>query len=116
MNQNAPNQQFQQQDVPPEIKKWNWGAFLLGPIWAIGNRVWIGLLGFIPWVNIIIHIILGIKGNEWAWKQKQWNDVEHFKQVQKKWAWWALVIFIISFVIFVLLLVFLLLVLSVPEY
>ena len=35
-------------NAPPEIGGWNWGAFWLGPIWAVGNRVWRGLLGWLP--------------------------------------------------------------------
>ncbi|WP_217702293.1 cytochrome c oxidase assembly factor Coa1 family protein [Vibrio hepatarius] len=26
-----------------------------------------------------------MKGNEWAWANRHWEDVEHFKSVQKKW-------------------------------
>ena len=55
--------------VPAEITGWNWGAFLLNWIWAIGNRVWIGLLGLV--FGIIMAIILGAKGNEWAWQSRR---------------------------------------------
>lgn len=34
--------------VPPFIKKWNWGAFLLKVIWSIRHGVWFGLLMFVP--------------------------------------------------------------------
>jgi tRNA A-37 threonylcarbamoyl transferase component Bud32 len=30
------------------VQQWNWGAFLLGPVWALGNQVWIGTIGFVP--------------------------------------------------------------------
>jgi hypothetical protein len=84
------NQQVQAQiQVPPEVKKWNWGAFLLGGIWGLGNGVPIALLSFIPFFGFIMNIILGVKGSEWAWKKKRWESVEHFKRVQKIWAWWA---------------------------
>jgi hypothetical protein len=72
--------------VPPEIKGWNWGAFLLNFIWAIGNRTWIGLLTLLPYVGILMTIILGFKGNEWAWRNKRWKSIDHFKGVQRKWA------------------------------
>ncbi|MBA4544388.1 DUF4352 domain-containing protein [Thermoactinomyces daqus] len=94
MDQNVTNHS----DVS-EVKKWNWGAFFLGPIWAIGNRVWIGLLALIPIFGIIMNIILGAKGSEWAWKAKSWKSVDHFKSVQRKWAWWGLGVFVL-FVIF----------------
>jgi hypothetical protein len=72
--------------VPPEIKRWNWGAFLLNFIWAIGNRTWIGLLALLPYVGIIMTVVLGFKGNEWAWKNKRWKSIAHFKRVQKRWS------------------------------
>lgn len=30
--------------------------------------------------------VCGFKGNEWAWKNKNWVSVEEFQRVQKKWA------------------------------
>jgi len=64
--------------VPDEIKGWSWGAFFLSWIWGIGNRVWIAFLVLI--LGIIWSIVLGIKGNEWAWKNKKWTNIEHFKR------------------------------------
>jgi hypothetical protein len=71
--------------IPSEIKKWNWGAFLLNWIWGLFNKTYIALLCFVPLVNIVMIFLLGAKGNEWAWKNKQWRSIEHFKKVQKKW-------------------------------
>ena len=81
--------------IPPEIKGWNWGAFFLNFFWSIGNRVYIGLLAIIPCINIIILIILGIYGNKWAWQNRKWDSIEHFRTVQKSWAKWGLVCFIV---------------------
>ncbi|MBD2361764.1 hypothetical protein H6G36_11315 [Anabaena minutissima FACHB-250] len=72
--------------VPQEIKGWNWGAFLMGVFWSIGNKVWIGLLCFIPYIGFVMAIVLGIKGNEWAWKSRRWASVEAFKAHQRTWA------------------------------
>jgi hypothetical protein len=72
--------------VPPEIRRWNWGAFLLNWIWGIGNETYIALLCFVPLVNLVMPFVLGAKGSEWAWRNKRWNDVAHFKQVQRIWA------------------------------
>lgn len=66
------------------------GAFLLNWIWAIGNKTWIGLLALIPYVGFIVAIWLGFKGREMAWKNQQWESVEHFNRVQKKWSRWGL--------------------------
>ena len=83
--------------TPPEIKGWNWGGFLLTWIWGIGNNVWISLIALasiIPTVGWIIgltmSIILGIRGNEWAWQRKKWDSVEHFRTVQRRWMWWGI--------------------------
>jgi len=88
--------------VPEEIKGWSWGAFLLNWIWGIGNSTFIALLMFVPLVNIVMLFILGAKGNEWAWKNRTWRDVEHFKSTQKKWRNAGL---ILIFVIFPLMLI-----------
>lgn len=72
--------------LPPELNGWNWGAFLLNWIWGIGNSTFIALLMFVPLVNFVMLFVLGAKGNQWAWQNRTWRDVDHFKQTQKKWA------------------------------
>jgi len=84
---------------PPELKGWNWGAFFWNWIWGLGNKTYIALLMFVPFVNIIMVFVLGAKGNEWAWQNKTWKDVEHFKQVQRKWAWSGLLFLVLSIII-----------------
>jgi len=78
--------QGKQATIPEEIKGWSWGAFLWNWIWGLFNGTYIALLSLIPYAGIIMAIILGIKGNEWAWRNKRWDNVEHFKRVQRKWA------------------------------
>lgn len=80
--------------VPREIQKWNWGAFLLPPLWGIGNKTYIILLGFIPLVNFIMPFIGGAKGSEWAWQNKRWDDIVHFKRVQRLWMYWGIVVWV----------------------
>lgn len=80
---------IQAQGIPEGVKGWSWGAFLLNWIWAIGNRTWIGLLALVPYVGLIVAIWLGFKGREMAWKNAQWDSVEHFQRVQKKWSRWG---------------------------
>ena len=76
--------------IPAEIRGWNWGAFLLTWIWAIGNRVWLGLLCLIPYVGFVMAFVLGAKGNEWAWQTGRFESVEEFKRVQRTWRNWGL--------------------------
>lgn len=76
-------------DIPAGVCGWSWGAFLLNWIWAIGNKTWIGLLCVIPYVGVIMMFVLGFKGREWAWKNKNWASVEEFNRVQRKWSAWG---------------------------
>lgn len=78
--------------IPEGVKGWSWGAFLLNWIWAIGNRTWIGLLCFVPYVGWVMSFVLGFKGREWAWRNKRWNGIDHFNEVQRRWSFWGLVI------------------------
>jgi hypothetical protein len=88
--------------VPKEIQKWNWAAFILNWIWGIGNSVPIALVAlvanFVPCIGtiaaLIISIVLGINGNEWAWRNKRWESVEQFLEVQRKWTRWSVIVLI----------------------
>jgi hypothetical protein len=80
--------------TPPDgVKGWSWGAFFLNWIWAIFNKTYIGLLCFIPYVGFIFSFYLGFKGRELAWRNKRWDSVEHFNDVQRKWSMWAVILF-----------------------
>lgn len=92
-------------DIPEEIKGWSWGAFLLNWIWGIGNNTYIALLGLIPFANIILAFVLGVKGNEWAWRNKKWASVKEFKQTQRRWALVAVGIYIFLALAFALIVV-----------
>ena len=91
-------------EIPPELNRWNWGAFLLTWIWGIGNGVFISLLVFIPFLGILIMpFVLGAKGSAWAWKKGRWDSVEHFRRVQRLWAIWGAVLWLALIGLFVLL-------------
>lgn len=89
--------------VPAAIKGWNWGAFLLPGLWPFSNQVWIGLLawlGALFWpIGLTVGFVLGIKGNEWAWKSRRWSSVESFKAHQRAWTVAALIVYAIIFVL-----------------
>jgi hypothetical protein len=91
--------------VPPEIDRWNWGAFLLNWIWGIGNHTWIAFLMFVPFANMVMPFVLGAKGSSWAWRNHRWDSVEHFRRVQRKWALWGLASWI-AFIVLVVAAVF----------
>src|SRR3972149_7154075 len=103
--------------IPTEINGWNWGGFFLGWLWAGYNlteygkarriellkstRLWLSWLTFIPFVGLIMCIVLGVKGNKWAWQGKKWDSVEHFKRKQRKWAWWGLGVTVFALVFYI---------------
>ena len=43
-------------------------------------------------ITVLVIIILGIKGRQWAWQKKRWDSVKHFQEVQKKWSFWGFII------------------------
>ena len=77
--------QVEKPAMPEELNRWSWGAFFLSAIWGVGNKTYVALLVFVPVINIFVMIALGLKGNKWAWRNKEWDSVEHFVKVQKRW-------------------------------
>jgi hypothetical protein len=102
-------------ELPESLRGFNWGAFLMGPIWSLFNQVWIGLIGFIsviPQIPIEVKLLitlalalyLGFKGNELAWRSKKWSSVAHFASAQRTWfivGLAATVVFAILSIIFI---------------
>ena len=75
-----------------ELKnKFNWGAFFLTWIWGLVNNTYITLIAlpisFIPklggLLNLLLAIYFGIKGNEWALKNKKFKSELYFLKFQK---------------------------------
>jgi hypothetical protein len=82
-------------EIPGEVDRWNWGAFLLTWIWGLGNGVLVSLLVFVPFFGILIMpFVLGAKGSAWAWRSRRWDSVAHFKRVQRRWAIWGVVVWV----------------------
>jgi len=84
--------------VPDEVKGWSWAGFGLTWIWGVFNGVLISLLALIPFplFGLAWAIVLGAKGREWAWRNKRWDSVEHFKNSQRPWDIAGIVIFSIG--------------------
>jgi hypothetical protein len=61
--------------IPLEILGWSWGAFTMNWVWGLFNRTNIALLMFVPFVNLVMCVMLGRRGNEWAWRNKKWDSV-----------------------------------------
>ena len=88
-------------ETPSIVKRWNWGAFLLNWIWGLGNNTYIALLCLIPFVNFVMIFILGLKGSEWAWKNKHWQSIEQFRSVQIRWAWGGFIVWMVIILLYV---------------
>ncbi|MGB6118537.1 MAG: cytochrome c oxidase assembly factor Coa1 family protein [Mesorhizobium sp.] len=82
-------------ELPRELDRWNWGAFFLNWIWGIGNSTPIALLALIPGLNVIMMIVLGMRGSRWAWRNRYWPDTAHFARTQRKWAIAGLVVWVL---------------------
>ena len=106
------------EQTPEEIQRWNWSAFILGPIWGLVHGIWWSALGFLPFlplsptfrsigfvVLVGVMLILGLKGNEMAWRARQWDSAEKFLAVQQRWATWSIVFAIGALIAFILFLV-----------
>lgn len=71
---------------PKFLKKWNWGAFWFPLIWCLCNYCyWQALLCLIPYFNFIWKIVVGLRGNRWAWNSGKWENSMDFDKTQRKW-------------------------------
>jgi hypothetical protein len=83
--------------LPSDLQGFNWGACLTGLFWSIAHNTWIGLLGvviaFIPAIggpaSLGFWVWMGFKGNEFAWRNRKWDDKQEFRRVQEIWMHWG---------------------------
>lgn len=110
------NQSFQN-DLPNEVKGFNWAAFLLTFIWGIPHKVWITLVAIpliwfqlpfgINWLLLLVfQLYCGIRGNEWAFRANNYKSGYEFRISQIKWTIFAILLniavpFIILLFVFV---------------
>ena len=84
---------------------WSWGAFLAGWVWAARHRVWIGLLDFpftlYPPIWIGFRILMGVKGNQWAWQNRSLANVALFVRSQRAWVLWGAFVLIAEFALLI---------------
>jgi uncharacterized membrane protein YdfJ with MMPL/SSD domain len=45
--------------------------------------------------------VLGARGNEWAWQNKRWDSIEHFKKTQRTWIWWGIGVLLLQIALIV---------------
>ncbi len=89
---------LQGEAFPKTINCFNWGACIFPYIWGPFNNSPIAVLSlvlcFIPYIgwllSIVFSIYCGVKGNEWAWENKEWKSLNEFHATQRKWAAWSI--------------------------
>ena len=67
-------------------KDFCWGAYFGTWIWGLYNRSYVTLFSWALAVTPfrwLFKIYCGLRGNEWAYKGKKWNDVDAFNKSQK---------------------------------
>ena len=91
-------------------KQFNWGAFLLTPIWAFAHRrLWFGLLwlapDFLPFprhfgliAQLAIGLYIGFFGNKIAVKIRKFQSVQQFVSVERAWTRWGVGVTIIGYI------------------
>ena len=68
-------------------KEFNWGAFFGTWIWGLFNKTYITLWYLLLWwtpLSFYFQMYCGLKGNEWAFKNKNCTDVKEFNKSQEK--------------------------------
>lgn len=92
------------ENLPADLKHFNWGAFLLNWIWGIMHGKYITLVYFpaclIPVIGpLAVSVWFGIAGNKWAWESKNWSSIEEFNQSQHNWVKLWVILFILGLII-----------------
>lgn len=105
---------YDEKKIPRNINSFNWGAFILWPLWGFGNGMtMLSICGFIlgflakyPFLDILILIIeipislyIGFRGNKLSWEKKNWSSVVVFEKQQKGWTILAFIFFALCFVL-----------------
>ena len=83
----------------PDFSNLNWGAFFLTWIWGIANKTW---SSFFVFLFAQFNLVLLIRGNEWAWRNRKFKDVDEFNAVQRKWSIWGWILFLLFIVVIII--------------
>ena len=110
-------------NFPPELNRFNWGAFLGTWIWGLFNKSYIPLLYillcFTP-ASFYFQLICGLKGNEWAYDKFGSDDYVEFNHKQERqttiWVILTFAVIPILYIIIILMLIFSVAAFSVKEH
>ncbi len=89
-------------------KEFNWGAFLGTWIWGLINNsykpLWFLLLCLTP-AGFYFQLVCGIKGNEWAYKNRLWENDEKFLDSQRTQSLVFIIVYVLIIPVITILLV-----------
>lgn len=113
--------------LPNDLQGLNWGGFFLPISWGLTHKsgyayaflalLLIGMFsgeittmmstltaGII--LRTVISLVYLFKGNEIAWKHRFFQSKEHFKSIQRIWAVWGIVLFVVAAICLTIMFVF----------
>ena len=82
--------------MPDELRGFNWGGLTLNFVWGLFMHIPWTWLHLIPIVGMVMPLVFWVRGNELAWRYRKWESVEHFKAVQKNWAYAGFLFFVLT--------------------
>lgn len=92
----------EQYATPACLNDWNWGAFLLGWIWGVGNGIYWPIVMLIPVIGqlaaLVIIFVLGVNGNRYAWAVFK-GTADEFDKKQQIWTKAGWIFFIASIIL-----------------
>lgn len=91
-------------NLPEEIRHFNWGAFLLNWIWGIMHKKYITLVYFpaclIPVIGpLAVSLWFGFAGNKWVWDSQKGESPDQFNEIQRGWVRLWLILFLAGTII-----------------
>jgi len=94
-----------QEDISLELRKFNFAALTITPLWLLRNGfivtllIYLILVAFFPPSFLFINIIFFVKGNKWSWGDgSRWNNFNEFCEKQIVWNQIAIILFIVQIV------------------
>lgn len=87
----------------PNLSKFNFGAFVLYPIWGFFNGCW---WAFLIWLvfgwTLVPSFVFGICGTRWSWDNGSWTSARDFEESQHSWMVAGIIVFCLDILAWIL--------------
>ena len=92
---------YDEETFPDNLKSFNWGAFLVTGIWALGNGtyylafLYLALCSMFPYsypVMFVLSLYYGFNGSRLSWIKKNWSSIGSFERAQGLWLYVGILI------------------------